>query len=366
MKIVIIGGGIFGLTIFLKLISKKYDCILLEKEKKIMLGASTNNLNRVHLGYHYPRDDETAQQSKKGSNSFIKFYKSSIIKYFQNYYVISKYKSLTNFKNYLKFCKKNRLSFKIIKNKNFFTKINEQSDNIEGIIKVKEPIYSWEGILKIINKIIKSFNKNRILTNSEVTMITKKDNIFHIKTKKNFFYADVVIDASYLSLNYKLFKNNNIKNFFKNIFYQITLITEIDIKNKNKLGLAVMDGAFFSILPKGKYNKHLLYHVKHSVIKESQKLTKSFQNINKKDFVERFKRIKKLVAKDLNHFFPKFEFKFTNNFFISKRVLFKNKNDSRVSSILEPEKNYFLIASAKVDHSVDIANKINEKISKRL
>ncbi|MDA8836175.1 FAD-dependent oxidoreductase, partial [Candidatus Pelagibacter bacterium] len=101
MKVIIIGSGIFGLTIFLKLISKKYDCILLEKEKRIMLGASTNNLNRVHLGYHYPRDDKTAQQSKIGSNSFIKFYKSSIIKYFQNYYVISKYNSLVNFKDYL-------------------------------------------------------------------------------------------------------------------------------------------------------------------------------------------------------------------------------------------------------------------------
>ena len=71
------------------------------------------------------------------------------------------------------------------------------------------------------------------------------------------------------------------------------------------------------------------------------------------------------MSKDLKHFFPKFNFKFTNKFFISKRVLFKNKNDSRISSILEPEKNYFLIASAKVDHSVDIADKINEIISKK-
>ena len=365
MKIIIIGGGIFGLTAFLKLISKKHDCILLEKKKKIMLGASTNNLNRVHLGYHYPRDDMTAQQSKIGSNSFIKFYKLSIIKYFQNYYVISKYNSLVNFKNYLKFCKRNKLPFKVVKKVNFFTQINEKSNNIEGVIKVKEPIYSWEIVVKIINKIIKNVNKNRIFTNSEVTMITKKNNIFHVKTKKKTFYADVVIDASYLSLNYKLFKNSLLKKFFKKIFYQITLITEIDIKNVKKLGLAVMDGPFFSILPKGKYNKHLLYHVKHSVIKESQKLTKSFQNINKKDYLENFKKIKKLMSKDLKHFFPKFNFKFTNKFFISKRVLFKNKNDSRISSILEPEKNYFLIASAKVDHSVDIADKINEIISKK-
>jgi hypothetical protein len=365
MKILIIGGGIFGLTTFMKLISKKYDCILLEKEKKIMLGASTNNLNRVHLGYHYPRDYKTAQQSKLGSKSFINFYRSSIIKYFQNYYLISRENTLTKFKDYLKFCKKNGLSFKVVKNINFFTKINEKFNNIEGIIKVQEPIYSWDLIVKIINKKIKKINKKRIFTNSEVLNITKKKNIFHVKTKKKIHYADVVIDASYFSLNYRLFENRRIKNYFKKIFYQITLITEINIKNIDMLGLAVMDGPFFSLLPKGNHNEHLLYHVKHSVIKESQKLTKSFLNLKKKNFLKSFNKTKIFLSKELNYFLPKLEFKFTNNFFISKRVLFKNKNDSRISSVLEPEKNYFLIASAKVDHSVDIANQLVEKITKR-
>ena len=72
------------------------------------------------------------------------------------------------------------------------------------------------------------------------------------------------------------------------------------------------------------------------------------------------------MQKDVNYYLPKLKFKFTNNFFISKRVLFKNKNDSRISSIIEPEKNYFLIASAKIDHSVDIASRIDIKLSKRL
>lgn len=361
MKIIIIGGGIFGITTFLKLISKKYDCILIEKERKIMLGASTNNLNRVHLGYHYPRDDETVKQSKEGSSSFLKFYKSSIIKYFQNYYAISKKNSLVNFKNYLKFCKRNNLPFKVIKNKNFFTKVNK----IEGIIKVKEPIYSWQTIVEIMNKRIAKIKNKNIFTNTEVIEVTKKNDTFLVKTNKKVFYGDLVIDASYLSLNYLSFKNKKIINFFKNIFYQITLIPEIRIENKNKLGLAVMDGQFFSLLPQGKLNKHLLYHVKYSVIKESQKLNKSFQNIVKKNYKERFKKIKKRMGKDLDNFFPEFKFKFTNKFFISKRVLLKNKNDSRISSILEPEENYLMIASAKVDHSVDLADKINEIILRR-
>ena len=74
MRISIFGGGIFGLTIFLLLRKKGFDCYLYEKNKELLNGASTKNLNRVHLGYHYPRDKETVYQSKKGYSSFTKFY----------------------------------------------------------------------------------------------------------------------------------------------------------------------------------------------------------------------------------------------------------------------------------------------------
>ena len=37
-----------------------------------MNGASSNNTNRLHLGYHYPRDLNTAQQCKKGFELFLK------------------------------------------------------------------------------------------------------------------------------------------------------------------------------------------------------------------------------------------------------------------------------------------------------
>ena len=54
------------------------------KEKELLSGATTKNLNRVHLGYHYPRDKETVFQSQKGFYSFTKLYSHSIIKKFED------------------------------------------------------------------------------------------------------------------------------------------------------------------------------------------------------------------------------------------------------------------------------------------
>ena len=142
-KIAIIGGGLFGSTIYITLKRKGYDCTLFEKNNDLLLGASTNNLNRVHFGYHYPRDDQTAKQSYNGYKSFKKFYKESIIKNFKNYYFIAK-NSKVKFKDYLKFCKRNNLSFKIINE----SKLKFDLKYIQGGIEVKEPIYDWDSIKK--------------------------------------------------------------------------------------------------------------------------------------------------------------------------------------------------------------------------
>ena len=64
-NIAIVGAGLFGLTTYLVLRKNGFNCTLFDKNKDILLGASTNNLNRVHFGYHYPRDYETAAQSLK-------------------------------------------------------------------------------------------------------------------------------------------------------------------------------------------------------------------------------------------------------------------------------------------------------------
>ena len=149
-KISIIGGGIFEFKIFKNLTKKKLDLTLIEKEKDILNGATTNNLNRIHKGYHYPRDIETVNQSKLGYKLFKKNYPKAVLKNFKNYYCISN-EGKVSFDNYLKFCTQNNLKNKIISPKKF----NLPNKNIDGILEVQEEfrvvyIYSKIRIKKII------------------------------------------------------------------------------------------------------------------------------------------------------------------------------------------------------------------------
>ena len=70
--------------------------------------------------------------------------------------------------------------------------------------------------------------------------------------------------------------SNRISKISKNTknIYQKVIVYEFILKNFKRMGLALMDGEFFFYLPKGESNKHILYHVKHSVLKS--RISKEF------------------------------------------------------------------------------------------
>ena len=351
-KIAIIGGGLFGITIYIVLRKAGYDCSLFEKKSDILKGASTNNLNRVHFGYHYPRDNETAKQSLQGYKSFKKFYTKSILSNFDNYYFIAK-NSKVNFKKYLNFCNLNNLKFKILNLKKlpFLTK------NIIGGIKVNEPIYDWSIIKSEIKKKLKKLSKNKIYFNEKVLKINQhKNKNLTVKTSKKLYKFDKIVDASYEG-------SNDLSNDYtgKNkLVYQSTIIYEFISNDFKKMGLALMDGNYFSFLPKGNSNKHLLYHVTQSVLrqKKANKLYNSWKNQNFSEKLIKSRSLK--ILRDIKKYFPNLNIKLSNKYFISFRVLPSNqkKTDKRISKVYNFKDKLFKISSAKVDHSVDIAYEV--------
>ena len=349
----IIGGGIFGTSIYLKLKEAGYDCMLFEEKKKLLSGATTNNLNRIHHGFHYPRDKKTAKQSIKGYRSFKKFYSKSIITNFPNFYLIAK-NSKVNLEQYIKFCKECKLNFKKLNLKKFplLTK------NIEGGVKVHEPIYDWEKLKKEVDVKIKRLKKNKIRFNTKVLKIEKDNNGFILFTKKKKIKTDIIIDATYN------FSNSLTKNFIKNnkFKYQLVFVKKFLLKDFKKLGIAIMDGNFFSFLPKGKSNNHLFYHVKHSIIKEEVSNEFNQNWFNLKRYKNKINLLEKKMLIELKKFLPDIKINFSKKNYISPRVLYANveKTDKRSSEIKKISPNYYKIISGKIDHSVDIAIRLKK------
>ena len=65
-NVAIVGCGIFGAVTALRLSELGMKVDVFESNAGPLSGASYNNQNRLHLGFHYPRDHETAKQCIRG------------------------------------------------------------------------------------------------------------------------------------------------------------------------------------------------------------------------------------------------------------------------------------------------------------
>ena len=112
MKVAVVGAGIFGVTIALKL-DKLHDVTLYDANRDIMTAASRTNQLRLHRGYHYPRSPETVSALLKSIDFFVEEYNKSVVDDCHHYYCIAKKESKVSPEQYLNFCDRFNLDYEI-------------------------------------------------------------------------------------------------------------------------------------------------------------------------------------------------------------------------------------------------------------
>lgn len=297
-----------------------------------MINASKCNHNRIHYGYHYPRSIETAQQSLEGILLFKNKYKDCIVNNFQNYYAISKYDSKINSRQYQIFCDSVGIPYSFeFPNNNIINK-----DLIDDCFKVEEPIYDWNILKKIVTS-----NMNDI----EVKL-NESFNESHLK-------YDIIINCSYSGINSV---NKILGVDLLELKYQDVIIPIFEY-NHPKIGLTIMDGPFCSIMPNGtKENTFLLYHVKHSVLQNS-----NYEILNKKIDIHENLECLKLDSQKYYPFIKNAKF---IDCWRTTRVLPINNNDERLTKVIlhKENPNYITVFSGKITTCVSTAKKIKNKL----
>lgn len=87
---VVIGGGFFGCMTALTLRRRYRRVVLLEQGDDLLLRASYNNQARVHHGYHYPRSLRTALRSRINFPRFVEQFGFCIERSFDKYYAVAR------------------------------------------------------------------------------------------------------------------------------------------------------------------------------------------------------------------------------------------------------------------------------------
>lgn len=334
MNIAIIGAGIFGLTISIKL-SRRHNITIFEKNNDIMMEASRCNHNRIHFGFHYPRSIETSQQSLEGYLSFHENFKKSIVSNFPNYYLIEK-SSKVKTEEYIDFCNHLNLNFK-----EEYPNLDVDYSNIESSFLTNEPIFDFTTIKKQIIEIIKENSNIKLKLSSEIL------------SKELLDGYDIIINTTYSQSNY-------IKKIF-NIEQQKMRLQDVVIPifefRKNRVGITIMDGEYCSMLPQGiNANKFMLYHVKHSVLSQTDdyKMDKKYDDISE--------QINNIYLESENYFRFLSGVKRTSHCRTIRAVPINN-DDSRLSDMsvnIVDNKKIINILSGKITTCFLIAKKIDE------
>ncbi len=253
---IIIGAGLYGLYSAVYCAKKGDNVLVLEMDSAPFKRATYINQARVHMGYHYPRSISTALKSKNYFDKFCVDYPDSIKSDFTKIYATSKNFSWTNKDQFEKFCKDSDILCDTISNTTYF-----KEDMCDGTFITKEYTYDGHILRDDLLKKVSEFKDNiTILYSTHITKIEKEETEYKISLKDGqTIYSKFVLNSTYASVN----QINTLAGFETfPIKYELCelIICKADDKLKD-VGITVMDGPFFSIMPFGKTGFHSLTSV---------------------------------------------------------------------------------------------------------
>jgi glycine/D-amino acid oxidase-like deaminating enzyme len=347
----IVGGGLFGCITAIELANNGFDVQIYEKAAEIFNGATNNTQNRLHLGLHYPRDHETAVQSRLGFQDFIKRFPTTVRLDFPNYYGVAKLNSKVSTQNFENFAKKAGIEIFKVGLEDALLPPYDKS-RIDSIWQCNEGVIDI-GLLKL--EILHELKVSgvEVIFNTEISTIEKEDGIFELTTSEGEKYRkNFLVRATY---GLDRIESTSLKIRRDEYEFHRTLILEANLASP-PFGFTVIDGDFFTILPKGFSGKFLFYGPSICVLEKSIGYIAP-EEWSKIDYSDEFMTAENDLISRIQDWMPNLQIESSNKWNTTIRTILPNVSatDKRVSRLLVQDERYVDLWSGKMDHSVEIA-----------
>lgn len=252
---IILGAGLYGLYAALFCGKKGERVLVLEHDSAPFQRATYINQARVHNGYHYPRSYSTAIKSKNYFDRFNKDYGFCVHDQFRKIYATSKEYSWTNAEQFKKFSDAANIKCIQIPNEEYF-----KSNMCDGVFETCEYTYDAHILKDYFIDELRTYSNVEFLYNIRLKNIEEdKENYIVTLRSGDQYCTGYLLNCTYASTNqiitmlgYEPFK----------IKYELCeiILCKVD-KTLENVGITVMDGPFFSIMPFGKTGYHSLTSV---------------------------------------------------------------------------------------------------------
>lgn len=364
---IVIGGGFYGSVIAIHLAKTRglQKVILLEREPKLLTRASYNNQARVHNGYHYPRSFTTAFRSRVNLPLFVQDWPQAIRRDFVKLYAIARNNSKVTAKQFERFC--HQIGARVMQPEAGLKRLFEPR-LIEEVFLVEE--YAFDSTL-LAEWAVKELQDAGV----EIHYSTRAIEISRSPTEKclsvttqskaggqSIITSRYVFNCTYSGLNQFRGDFPGTQTGLKQEVTEMALVQVPDMLKG--IGVTVMDGPFFSMMPFPARGLHTLSHVRYTP-HFSWKDEQGIDPYKKLDEYDRATRVDRMV-RDVGRYLPAvLEAKYVDSLFEVKTVLIKNEGDDGRPILFEKHAELpgcYSVLGGKIDNIYDVLEKLDEEI----
>jgi len=257
--VVVIGGGFYGCSIAAFLSRYFARVLLVERESELMLRASYVNQARLHTGYHYPRSFRTAASSFENLTAFRALYEASIDTSFRAIYAIARSGSKVSRGYFERFCRTLRLPLKPAA-KPIVQLFEDRL--IDGVYECQESAFNARILRGLLVEQLAQGGVE-VLTGTDVSAVGPESaERVRVSLGSESVSASWVFNCTYANLNQLRGLTAASKAQLRHQLSEVCLVEVPDALRG--LGVTVMDGPFFSVMPFPDRGLHSLTHVRYT------------------------------------------------------------------------------------------------------
>jgi glycine/D-amino acid oxidase-like deaminating enzyme len=358
----IIGGGFYGCAIAIYLAKQRglKKIILIERESGLLTRASYNNQARVHYGYHYPRSFTTAYRSRINLPQFVRDWPSAIKKDFTKLYAIARRNSKVTARQFQRFCHEIGA---ILEPADLALRQLFDPRLIEAVFLAQEYVFDSTELARWAEKELGDAGIEVRLETTATEIHSAADQRLRVVLSSE-SEGNAAVTSRYV-FNCTYSGLNQIGGAYPGTVTSIKQeITEMALMQVTPelagLGITVMDGPFFSLMPFPARGLHTLSHVRYTPHLHWLD-QRGIDPYNKLDEYSRVSRADRMV-RDVGRYLPAvLDAKYVDSLFEVKTVLVKNEGDDGRPILFEKPielPGYYSVLGGKIDNIYDVMKRL--------
>lgn len=363
---VVVGGGFYGSAIAIYLARQRgfKRIVLVESEGALMTRASYNNQARVHNGYHYPRSFTTAYRSRINLPRFVADWPQVVKQDFTKLYAVARRNSKVTAKQFERFCRDIGANIEPAAPRLkalFEPRLIEEVFEVEEYAFNSTKLAAWAARELDECAVQLRFNTRAVevsrSTEAPLRVVTRNANgdLAQLPCK-------YVFNCTYSGLNVMKGEFPGVSTGLKHEITEMALMQMPD--ELEEIGVTVMDGPFFSMMPFPARNLHTLSHVRYT----------PHLHWNDSDGIDPYEKLRQYeresrtdrMVRDVGRYIPAIlKARHMDSLFEVKTVLLKNEGDDGRPILFEEHVQLpgcFSVLGGKIDNIYDVLERLDETV----